>query len=83
MSADNVKCERHPETGYDVAFSKPGSVRFFCAPCADEHRKTVQTEYKGKREAWEYGGENQERDRQRATYGTSDFDMGNDERYKR
>lgn len=26
---------------------------------------------------------NVERDRQRATYGTSDFEMGNDERYKR
>ena len=75
----NIRCINHPEREFAVAFHRPGvSVKCLCQPCADEYRKAVQTEYKGKREAWEYGDENRERDRQRSTYGISDYDIGND-----
>ena len=76
-----ISCENHPGVPYAVSFLNIAKriVRFFCEDCATEYRKTAQTEYKGKREAWETDL-NADRDYQRRTYGTSDYDTGLDER---
>ena len=71
-------CRDHPEREGIWHVSLPSiRVDFWrCAEC-ELISQGVQSQYKGKREAWDC---NADRDYQRRTYGTSDYDIGLDER---
>ena len=77
-----MNCANHPDRAGVLTIDLPSIKQrtYMCEECRATFTK-LTSGFKGKREAWEFDL-SAERDYQRRTYGTSDWDFNREEKWK-